>query len=59
MEALYVIVPVLGLIGWLTLASLRHERRRLAEIRERMRTLSTSTPEQRAREAYDDLSTEW
>jgi hypothetical protein len=57
MEALFAIVPVIVLIAWLGTASLRHERRRLDRITDEVRR--TSTPEQRAREAYDDLSTEW
>jgi hypothetical protein len=57
MEALFAIVPVIVLIAWLGAASLRHERRRLDRITDEVRR--TSTPEQRAREAYDDLSTEW
>lgn len=57
MEALFVVVPVIVLIVWLALASLRHERRRLSRINDGLRV--PSTPEQRAREAYDDLSSEW
>lgn len=57
MEALLVVVPVIVLIVWLALASLRHERRRLGRINDGLRV--PSTPEQRAREAYDDLSSEW
>lgn len=53
MEALFVIVPILGLVIWLSLASMRHERRRLDQISERVREI---TPEQRFREAFDDLS---
>ena len=55
MEALFAIVPILGLVIWLSFASLRHERRRLDQLAERVRDL---TPEQRFREAYDDLSKE-
>jgi hypothetical protein len=57
MEALFVVVPVFGLIIWLAIASLRHERRRLRRINDGLR--APSTPEQRGREAYDDLSREW
>ncbi|WP_160310506.1 hypothetical protein [Microvirga vignae] len=57
MEVLYVIVPVGILLIPLAIASVRHEMRRLKTIREQARV--ASTPEQRARESYDDLSTEW
>lgn len=57
MEALFVVVPVIVLIVWLALASLSHERRRLGRINDGLR--APSTPEQRAREAYDDLSQGW
>jgi hypothetical protein len=57
MEALFVVVPIVSLIVWLAVASLRHERRRLRRINNSLR--APSTPEQRAREAFDDLSREW
>jgi len=53
MEVLFAIVPILGLVIWLSLASMRHERRRLDRITEQVREL---TPEQRFREAFDDPS---
>jgi hypothetical protein len=56
MEALFVIVPIIILIIWLSLASMRHERRRIDRITKDTR--GVTTPEQRAREAYDDISTE-
>jgi len=57
MEALYVIVPIIGLIVWLSVASLRHERKRLNDFNERVRT--QVNPEQRFREAFDDPLKEW
>ncbi len=57
MEALYVVVPIFGLIIALSIAAIRHERQRLKGIKDQYR--APSTPEQRAREAYDDISTEW
>lgn len=57
MEALFIVVPVILLIIWLGVASLRHERRQLDKINARYRP--PSTPEQRLREAFDDPSTEW
>lgn len=57
MEVLYVIVPLGILLIPLAIASVRYEKRRLKTISEQARV--ASTPEQRAREAFDDLSTEW
>jgi len=57
MEVLYVIVPLGILLIPLAIASVRQEKRRLKTISEQ--ACVASTPEQRAREAFDDLSTEW
>jgi len=57
MEALFVIVPIIGVIIWLSIASLRRERKSLSEFNERVRT--QLNPEQRFREAFDDPSKEW